>query len=115
MQTAIDEETTSEGFNPLGLLRLLAVPAIALTLMLTLTLGSAAGPGTPAPVTRAEPSRRYVDEAYTLYLYDGQSVLSSALDDAELVRKLRAGMPPPDWFARVETPAEEAEVLNAWH
>jgi hypothetical protein len=108
-------EGTPNEASPFGFVRLLVVPAIALAAMLTLTLGSPDQQQPQARTTFAEPSRRQVvDEAYTLYIYAGDSTLSAALNDAFPVRSHGAGLPLPDWYARVDTPAEEAELMKAW-
>jgi hypothetical protein len=103
------EDVTSEGNSALGFGRLLIVPAVALTLVLTLSLDSAAQPSAPAVTALAGPSRQD-DAASTLYLY----ALSADLYEAEMIHNVSGAGPLPDWYARVDTPEEEAQVMKAW-
>ena len=115
MQTTLEiTNGTSRGFSVFNLGRLLVIPAMALTLMLALTLGSAGQPSTPAQAGIVEPSLRQADEAYTLYIYTSDSIYAWGLDLAEQVRTEGDGKPLDNWYARVDSPADEAELMKAW-
>ena len=111
---ATNFEEASDASTSFGrLIFLVAVPAIALTLMAALawqqdspSRRSASETATAAAdsVTSAPPDARY-DADYTLY------IMSSA-DDAHRLPDLgaRVGL---DWHAYVSTPEEEAELIRA--
>jgi hypothetical protein len=109
MSTIVEEASyTSTSLSRLVLL--IAVPAIALSLMAALTLrqdarserASVTGAQATVSVTRALPSPRD-DGDFTLY------ILSSAQDAQRLT-----GLGGRDWYAYVSTPGEEAELMRAW-
>ena len=111
--STIFEEASDASTSVGRLVFLIAVPAIALTLMAALALQQESprkqlATETAAPaadsVTSAPPSARY-DADYTLY------IMGSA-DDAHRLPDLgaRAGL---DWYAYVSTPEEEAELIRA--
>ena len=96
------------------LIFLLAVPAIALTLMAALALqqesprrqpASDTAAVLPASGTSAPPSARF-DPDYTLYIMD-------SADDAQHLSDLSARGPGLDWYAYVSTREEEAELIRA--
>jgi len=107
-------EETSDASTSFGrLIFLVAVPAIALTLMATLALQQDSPRMQPASetaaaaadsVTSAPPDARY-DPDYTLY------IMGSA-DDAQRLSDLGA-RPGLDWYAYVSTPEAEAELSKA--
>jgi hypothetical protein len=112
--STIFEEASDAPTSVGRLLFLIAVPAVALTLMAALALQQdsprkqlATETAVPAAdsVTSAPPSARY-DADYTLY------IMSSA-DDAQRLGDHGARGPGLDWYAYVSTPEEEAELVRA--
>ena len=121
MTTGADtEEVTSDGHSVFGLVRLLVIPAIALSSILTLTLGSGAQPSAPAPKTQPSApvpttvmARGQLDDApYTLFILAGSSAQPAAMDEAHLIIGSFTGGSHV-WYEWVNTPAEEAQLMKA--
>jgi hypothetical protein len=124
MQTTSEKhEVTSGGPSALGFARLFVIPAIALTLMLTLTLDS--GPQPSARAARTLPSapdpatarawRQLDDAPYTLFMFSSSSAQPASMDEAQLIiGSFTGGGPHHVWYEWVNTPDEEAQILKAW-
>jgi hypothetical protein len=113
--STIVEEASDTPTSVRGWVSLIAVPAIALTLLAALALRQDPPRPEPAAVRAASATASTPatlsprdDGDYTLY------ILSSGAQAAQQLTDLGGSGPQLGWYAYVSTPDEEAEIMRAW-
>jgi len=91
---------------------LLAIPAIALAVMVGHTFAPATKETGPEPRVAAALNQE-LNEPFTLYIFAGETA-RAALHEAQSLPDFSVGHRPPGWYALVDTPAEESQLMKAW-